>query len=305
MSGIINREAIKERLWPGIESIFGMTYADYEPQWGYTYDTERSSKAYEEYVMESGFGLAPAKVPGAATAYDTGGDVWKGRVENVSYGLAFVITREAVEDNQYEDMVPKYTRALKRSMVQTKEVRCAAFQDGVFTTSMTGDGKPVCASDHPLKSGDTWSNLGPAADLNETSLEAALIQIGDWTDERGLRVNVRALRLIVPNGQQFTARRLLGSTLRPGTADNDINATKDMGMLPGGYAVNNYLTDRSAWYIKTDVQEGMTFWDRTPLDVEPGEGIDHQVLKAVAFERWAISCRDPRGFFGQPGQPLS
>jgi len=262
-----------------------------------------STKAYEEYVMESGFGLAPVKDAGAPTAFDEAADTWKGRVEMAAYALGFVITREAVEDDQYFDLVPRYTRALKRSMMQTKEVRAAAFVDGVFSTSQTGDGVSVCNAAHPLKNGDTFSNVaGANADLNETSLEAAVIQIADYVDERGLRISVQPEKMIVPNGLQFTAERLMKTTSgRVGTSDNDVAAIHTMGAVPGGYKVNNYLSDPRAWFLKTNVSEGMTHWDRTPLDLENGDGSETQTMKVMAYERYAFSCMDPRSFWGAPG----
>jgi hypothetical protein len=300
----INRAALAEHLWPGIIEFFGLEYQDYEEQCGYIFDKRGSTKAYEEYVMESGFGLAPMKEAGAPISFDEAADTWKGRVEMVAYALGFVITREAVEDDQYFDLVPRYTRALKRSMMQTKETRAAAFCDAVFTTSTTGDGVSVCNAAHPLKNGDTFSNVAAAnADLNETSLEAAIIQIADYVDERGLRISVQPTRMIVPNGLQFTAERLMKTTgARVGTADNDVAAIHTMGMIPEGYKLNNYLADPRAWFLKTNVSEGMTHWDRTPLDLEDGDGSETQTMKVMAYERYAFSCMDPRSFWGAPGQ---
>ena len=300
----INRNALAEHLWPGIFEFFGSEYADYETQYTYIFDVRSSTKAHEEYVMQSNFGLAPAKAEGSAISFDEATDTWKGRVEMVAYALGFVITREAVEDDQYFDLVPRYTRALKRSMMQTKEVRAAAFVDGVFSTSQTGDGVSVCNAAHPLKSGGTLSNVSAAnADLNETSLEAAIIQVADYTDERGLRINVQCDCMIVPNGLQFTAERLMKTTgARVGTADNDVAAMHTMGMIPGGYKVNNYLSDPNGWFIKTNVSEGMTHWDRTSLDLEDGDGSETQTMKVMAYERYAHSCMDWRGIWGSPGQ---
>lgn len=303
---VINRAALAEHLWPGILHFFGMEYKDYPPQWSSIYTTRKSSKAYEEYVMESAFGLAPVKAAGAPTMYDDAADSWKGRVEMVAYALGFVITREAVNDDQYFDLVPRYTRALKRSMVITKEVRAAAFLDAAFTTSRTGDGEPIISASHPLKSGETFSNIaGSNADLNETSLEAAVIQIADFVDERGLRINVQPRKLVVPNHLRFTAERLMRTTGgRVGTADHDIAALHTLGAVPEGYAVNNYLADPDAWFLINDVSEGMTHWDREPLDIEQGDGMDNQVMKVIGYERYAFSCLDPRSTYGSPGQPV-
>jgi len=299
----INRAALKEHLWPGIIEFFGAEYSDYEDQYGYVFTSRGSQKAYEEYVMESMFGLAPEKAAGAPIMFDQAADTWKGRVEMIAYALGFVITREAVNDDQYFDLVPRYTRALKRSMKITKEVRAAAFVDQVFTAQTTGDGVSICNAAHPLKNGDTFSNVsGANADLNETSLEAAIIQIADYVDERGLRISVQPKRMIVPNGLQFTADRLMNTTGgRVGTGDND-KASAAIGMVPEGYKVNNYLSDPRAWFLKTDVSEGMTHWDRESLDLEEGDGSETQTMKVMAYERYAFSCMDPRSFWGSPGQ---
>lgn len=303
---VINRAALAEHLWPGIIHFFGMEYKDHPQQYLDIYTVRRSMKAYEEYVMESAFGLAPVKEAGAPGMYDDAADAWKGRVEMVAYALGFVITREAVNDDQYFDLVPRYTRALKRSMVITKEVRAAAFMDAVFTTSRTGDGQPIVAAAHPLKNGGTFSNIaGANADLNETSLEAAVIQIADFVDERGLRISVKPEKLVVPNGLQFTAERLMKTTNgRVGTSDNDVAAMHTMGMISKGYCLNNYLSDPDAWFLINDVPEGMTFWDRESLDIDQGDGMDNQVMKVLAYERYAFSCMDPRSVFGSPGQPI-
>lgn len=298
----IDRAHLAANLWPGIMFHFGMAYREYGQQWTELYDRRSSTKAYEIMQAEHGFGLAAMKDPGAAVLFDTAGNVWQARIEHQAYGLGYIITREAVEDDQYFDLVPKYTRALKRSMLVTREIRGAAVYDRATNGSyLGGDGKSLGANDHPLKNGDTWSNLGVAADLNETSLEAAHIDIGDWTDERGLPIAVRPIKLVIPNGLQFVAERLLGTDKRPGTADNDINAMKKMGALPGGYAVNNYLTNRRQWYLKTDVPDGMLAFDRTPLDVQNGDGMDNQVMKTIAYERYSHGWADPRGLWVQPG----
>lgn len=299
----INRAALKEQLWPGIFAFFGLEYKDYEPQYNYVFTTRQSTKAYEEYVMDGAFSLAPPKAPGAPTAFDTAMESWKGRVEMEAYALGFVVTREAVNDSQYFDLVPRYTRALKRSMVVTKEVRAAAFVDGVFDTQTTGDGAYVVSTSHPLQDGSTLSNKASAnADLNEASLEAAIIQIANFVDERGLPISVQPRRLVVPNGLQFTAERLMKTTSgRVGTADNDISAISTMGAVPEGYRLNNYLTDPDAWFLLTDVSDGMTHWEREPLDIQEGDGTETQTMKVLAYERYAFSCMDHRSIFGSPG----
>ena len=297
----INQSAIREHLWPGILKFFGMTYKDYAPQWAMFFDTMKSTKAYEEWVQQFGTGLAPVKAAGAPIAVDELGEVWKGRAEMSTFALSFAITREAVEDNQYEALVPKYTKALKRSMVITKEIRGAAYMEGMFSTNTTGDGVASFSAVHPLRNGETFSNLGTAADLNETSLEAALISIGDFVDERGLPISAKADKLTVPNALRFTAERLFATTMRPGTDSNDINAMTSLGMFPGGYCVNNYLTDPDAWYIKTDVPDGPVFFDRRPLDIGDLDGSETQVMRVYATERYTYANMDPRGSYGQPG----
>lgn len=299
----INRAALREQLWPGILTIWGSTYKDYETQYTSIFTTRTSDKAYEEYVMESMFGLAAPKSEGAPIMFDEASEVWKGRVEMSAYALGFIITREAVNDNQYFDLVPKYTRALKRSMMITKEVRAGAFVDNAFSTSKTGDGKAILATDHPLKNGETFANTPVShADLNETSIEAALIQIGDFVDERGLKIAVTGRKLVVPNELQFVAERLMKTTgARVGTSDNDVAAMHTLGMLPEGYKVNHYLSDPGAWYITTDIEDGMTHWERESLDLEEGDGSETQTMKVMAYERYAFSCLDPRSLYGMPG----
>lgn len=302
----INRAALKEHLWPGIVEFFGHEYEDYEEQFSYYFTTRQSVKAFEEYVMESAFGLAPVKPEGAPIVFDDAGEVWKGRVEMFAYALGFAITREAVNDDQYHDQVPRYSRALKRSMKITKEVRAAAAIDGVFDVQTTGDGAFVVSDNHPLRSGGTLSNIAAAsADLNETSLEAAVIQIADYVDERGLRISVQPRRMVVPIGLQFTAERLMKTTQgRVGTSDNDISAISTMGVVPEGYWVNNYLEDPRAWHLVTNVTDGPVHWEREPLDLEEGDGTDTQTLRVMAYERYAFSFLDPRGVWGSPGAPL-
>ncbi len=302
----INRAALAEHLWPGILEWFGLEYADYPTQYTDLFDTRTSTKAYEEWVGEAGFGLAPIKDEGSPIAFDEAGDTWKGTVSHQAYALGYVITREMVEDDQYFDMVPRYTKALKRSMMITKEVRGAAYYDGMFAVEKTGDGAYVVSDAHPLKNGGTFSNKAAAnADLNETSLEAAVIQIADWTDDRGLRISIKPECMIVPNGLQFTAERLMKTTGgRVGTADNDVAAIHTMNVVPGGYKLNNYLTDPKAWFLKTNVTsgEGMVHFERTPLDIEEGDGSETQTMKVMAYTRYSFTTIDSRGVWGSPGQ---
>ncbi len=301
----INRAALAEHLWPGILEWFGLEYSDYPTQYTDLFDTRTSTKAYEEWVGEAGFGLAPVKDEGNPISFDEASDTWKGTVAHQAYALGYVITREAVEDDQYFDLVPRYTKALKRSMMITKEVRAAAYYDGMFTTEFSGDGETVIGVAHPLKNGDTFSNQAAAnADLNETSLEAAIIQIADWTDDRGLRIAIQPQTMIVPNGLQFTAERLMKTTGgRVGTDDHDVAAIHTMNSVPGGYKLNNYLSDPSAWFLKTNITsgEGMVHFARTPLDIEEGDGSESQVMKVMAYERYSFTTIDPRGIWGAPG----
>lgn len=299
---MIDRSNIASKLWPGVLAHWGMAYQDYQAQWVDLFETMSSSKAYEEMQGEYGFGLASMKDPGAPVRYDEAGETWMSRFTHEAYALGFIVTREAVKDNLYADLIPKYTTALKRSMHMTREILSAGIYDRATNGSYVGgDGQPLASPSHPLRSGGTLSNLGTAADLNETSLEAAYIDIADWTDERGLRINARAKRMVIANGNQFTAYRLLNSERRPGSADNDPNASRSMSMLPGGFSVNNYLVSRGSWYLRTDVPYGMIAFNREALDVQQGDGLDNQVMKVLAYERYSQGWNDPRGIFVTAG----
>ena len=302
----INRAALSEHLWPGILEWFGTEYADYPTEYTDLFDTRSSTKAYEEWVGQADFGLAPVKEEGKSIMFDEASDTWKGTVSHQAYALGYIITREMVEDDQYFDLVPRYTKALKRSMRITKEVRAAAYYDGLFDVERTGDGQFVVSDAHPLKNGSTFSNKAAAnADLNETSLEAMVIQIADWTDDRGLRIAIKPESLVVPNGLQFTAERLFRTTSgRVGTADHDTVAFQSLNSVPGGYRLNHYLSDPKAWYVKTNVTsgEGMVHFARTPLDIEEGDGSETQTMKVMAYERYSFTTIDPRGIWASPGQ---
>jgi hypothetical protein len=301
----INRAVLSEHLWPGILTWFGTEYEDHPEQYTDLFDTRNSTKAYEEWVGQAGFGLAPVKAEGSPIAFDTASDTWKGTVSHQTYAMGFGITREAVEDDQYFDLVPRHTKDLKRSMRQTKEVRAAGFYDGMFADELSGDGVPVISDNHPLKSGATYSNKAAAnADLNETSLEAMCIQIADYVDDRGLRLSLRPVQVIVPNGQQFVAERLFGTTGgRVGTDTHDVVAFQRMGMVAKGYALNNYLENPRSWYARTDITsgEGPVHFARRPLDVEELDGAETQVMRVVASERYSFTVIDPRGLFGAEG----
>ena len=254
----ISRAQLAKELEPGLNALFGLEYARYENEAGEIYDTEASERAFEEEVMLSGFGAAPVKAEGSAVSFDDAQEAYTARYTHETIALAFSITEEAIEDNLYDRLASRYTKALARSMANTKQVKGAATLNNAFDSTYTGgDGKELCATDHPLvNNNDLRNEPSTAADLNETSLENGLIDIAAFVDERGLKVSVRGEKLIVPPALQFVADRLLESTLRPGSADNDVNATRNMGMLPQGYVVNHYLTDTDAWFIKTDAPRG-------------------------------------------------
>ena len=299
---MINRANIAKNLWPGIRFHFGDEYKDQPEQFKALFDTETSDKAFEEMVNTFQFALAPIKREGSPVSYDEAGNAWSVRVQHNAYALGFIVTREAIADDQYFDLVPKYTRALKRSMKITKEVRAAAYYGLAFNNSqLGGDGVPLIADDHPLTSGGTLSNVGASGDLSETSLEAALTSLMLWTDERGLRINVKAKSLHVAPQNHFTAARILGTEMRPGTADNDINVIKSANLIPGGCHTNSYFTDPYAWFLRTDCAQSMIHFEREALDIEPGEGMDNQVVKALAYERYSFVHGDWRGLWGQAG----
>ena len=251
----ISRAQLAKELEPGLNALFGMEYSRYENQHAEIFDTESSDRAFEEEVMLSGFGAAPTKSEGSSINFDDANEAYTARYNHETIALAFSITEEAIEDNLYDRLGSRYTRALARSMAHTKQVKAAAVLNNAFTggASAGGDGKALCATDHPLTSGGTFANTpSTAADLNETSLEDALINIAGFVDERGLKVALRGTKLVIPRQLQFVAERLMVSNLRVGTADNDVNAIRSMGMLPEGYAVNDFLTDRDAFFSNTD-----------------------------------------------------
>jgi hypothetical protein len=282
--------------------LFGLEYKNYENQHTQIYTIESSDRAFEEEVMESGFGEAPVKTEGAGVAYDQAQEVYTARYTHETIALAFSLTEEAVEDNLYDRLSARYTKALARSMAQTKQIKAAAVLNGAFTTSVGGDGVVLCSTSHPTLSGPNLSNtLATAADLSETSLEQALIDIQAFTDERGLKIAVQGLKLIIPKELQFTADRILKSTLRPGTADNDINSIRNMGMVSQGYTVNNFLTDPDAFFIKTDAPNGMKMFERVSLKTGFEGDFDTGNVRYKARERYSFGFSDPRGIFGSPG----
>tara|TARA_R100000664_G_scaffold10461_1_gene17276 strand:+ start:1148 stop:2056 length:909 start_codon:yes stop_codon:yes gene_type:complete len=299
----ISRAQLAKELEPGLNALFGLEYARYEDESTEIYDTESSERAFEEEVMLSGFGSAPVKQEGSAVSFDDAQEAYTARYTHETISLAFSITEEAIEDNLYDRLASRYTKALARSMSNTKQVKAAAVLNNAFDSNFTGgDGKELCATDHPLVNNGTLRNEPSTdADLNETSLENALIDISAFVDERGLKVSVRGLKLIVPPSLQFVADRLLESTLRPGSADNDVNAIRNMGMLPQGYVVNHYLTDTDAFFIKTDAPRGFVHFERMPMSTKMEGDFDTGNVRFKARERYSFGFSDPRCVYGSKG----
>jgi len=299
----ISRAQLVKELEPGLNALFGMEYDRYDNQHTEIFETETSDRAFEEEVMLSGFGNAQTKSEGAGVAFDDANEVYTSRYTMETISLAFALTEEAMEDNLYDQLGRRYTRALARSMSHTKQIKAAAVLNNAFDSSFTGgDGKELCATDHPLGGGGTFRNeFTVAADLNETSLENALIDISQFVDERNMIVALRGMKLIVPPALQFVADRLLESTLRTGTSDNDLNAIKNMGMLPDGYTINHFLTDTDAFFLKTDAPNGFKYFERTPLSTSMEADFDTGNMRYKARERYAFGFSDPRCVFGSPG----
>jgi hypothetical protein len=300
----ISRAQLVKELEPGLNALFGLEYARYENQHTEIFATETSDRAFEEEVMLSGFGSAPVKNEGAAVEFDDAVESFTARYTHETIALAFAITEEAIEDNLYDRLAARYTRALARSMANTKQVKAASVLNNAFSAGSFagGDGVALCATDHPLVSGGTFSNeLATPADLSETSLEQSLIDIQAFVDERGLKVALQGRKLIIPKELQFTAERILKSPLRVGTADNDINALKNMGMIPEGYRINNFLTDSYAFFIMTDAPNGLKHFVRAPLRTAIEGDFDTGNTRFKARERYSFGFSDPRGIFGSPG----
>ena len=298
----ISRMQLVKELEPGLNALFGLEYDRYENQDKEIFDTESSDRAFEEEVMLGGFANAAVKPEGSGVAYDDAQETYTARYTNETIALAFSLTEEAVEDNLYDKLSTRYTKALARSMANTKQVKAANILNRAFNSSyLGGDDKELCATDHPTLSGDQKNELSTAADLNETSLEQALIDIADMADERGLKIALRGMKLIIPVNLQFNVERLLKSPGRPATADNDINAVKSMGMLPQGYVVNNFLTDTDAWFIKTDAPNGMKHFNRAPIRTAMEGDFDTGNVRYKARERYSFGWSDWRGIFGSPG----
>ena len=294
-------QLVKE-LEPGLNALFGLEYDRYENQAAEIFNTESSDRAFEEEVMLGGFANAAVKPEGQGVSYDDAQETYTARYTNETIALAFSLTEEAVEDNLYDKLSTRYTKALARSMANTKQVKGANILNRAFNTSyLGGDDKELCATDHPTLSGDQKNELSTAADLNETSLEQALIDIADMKDERGLKIALRGMKMIIPVNLQFVAERLMKSAGRVGTADNDINALKSMGMVPEGYVVNNFLTDTDAWFIKTDAPNGMKHFTRAPIRTAMEGDFDTGNVRYKARERYSFGWSDWRGIFASPG----
>jgi len=299
----ISRSQLAKELEPGLNALFGLEYDKYDKEHLDVFDVESSDRAFEEEVMLAGFGNAETKPEGAGVNYDTAQEAWTARYNHETIALAFAITEEAVEDNLYDKLAGRYTKALARSMNNAKQIKGANVLNNGFSSSYTGgDGKELLATDHPTVTGGDFKNeLTTAADLNETSLEQALVDLADMIDERGLKVAVKATKMLIPSELVFVAERLLQSQLRTGTGDNDINALKSSGMVPGGYVVNHYLTDSDAWFLKTDAPNGLKVFERSPLKTSMEGDFDTGNMRYKARERYSFGWSDPRGIFGSPG----
>jgi hypothetical protein len=299
----ISRAQLLKELLPGLNALFGLEYAKYGEQHKEIYETETSERSFEEETKLSGFSAAPVKNEGAAIAYDNAQEAFTARYTHETIALGFSITEEAIEDNLYDSLSSRYTKALARGMAYTKQVKGAAILNTGFTAGVTyGDGVTLFSTAHPLISGGVNSNRpATAADLNETSLENAVIQIAAWTDERGLLIAAKPKKLVVPPALQFVATRLLETELRVGTADNDINAIKNNGSIPGGYTINNFLTDTNAWFLLTDVPNGLKHFVRSPLANSMDGDFDTGNVRYKARERYSFGVSDPLGVYGSPG----
>ena len=299
----ISRAQLLKELLPGLNALFGLEYATYQEEHKEIYETETSERSFEEETKLSGFSAAPVKNEGSAIQYDNAQEAWTARYNHETIALGFSLTEEAIEDNLYDSLSARYTKALARGMAYTKQVKAASVLNNGFTSGYNGgDGVPLFSTAHPLISGGTNSNRpSTGADLNETSLEAAVIQIAAWTDERGLLIAAKPKKLIVPPSLMFVATRLLETSLRVGTTDNDINALKNNGSIPEGYTVNHYLTDTNGWYLTTDVPNGMKHFVRTPLANSMDGDFDTGNVRYKSRERYSFGWSDPLGMFGSPG----
>ena len=299
----ISRAQLLKELLPGLNALFGLEYKKYGEEHKEIFEQESSERSFEEETKLSGFSAAPVKTEGSAIAYDNAQEAWTARYNHETIAMGFSLTEEAIEDNLYDSLSSRYTKALARAMAYTKQVKAASILNTAFSSSVTyGDGVSLCSTAHPLISGGTNSNR-PAvgADLNETSLEAAVIQIAAWTDERGLLIAARPRKLVIPPALQFVATRLLETEQRVGTADNDINALRNNGAIPQGYTVNHYLTDTNNWFLLTDVPNGLKHFVRTPMQTGMDADFDTGNSRYKARERYSFGVSDPLGIFGSPG----
>jgi hypothetical protein len=299
----ISRAQLLKELLPGLNALFGLEYEKYDDEHKEIYETETSERSFEEETKLSGFSAAPVKNEGSAIAYDNAQEAWTARYTHETIAMGFSITEEAVEDNLYDSLSSRYTKALARGMAYTKQVKAAFVLNNAFAGGPTyGDGVVLCSTAHPLVSGGTNSNRPTVGtDLNETALENAVIQIAGWTDERGLLIASRPKKLIIPPQLQFVATRLLETELRVGTADNDINALKNNGSIPEGYTINHYLTDPNAFFLTTDVPNGLKHFVRTPMSTGMDGDFDTGNVRYKARERYSFGVSDPLGIFGSPG----
>jgi hypothetical protein len=299
----ISRAQLLKELLPGLNALFGLEYARYGEEHKEIYETETSERSFEEETKLSGFTAAPVKNEGSAIRYDNAQEAWTARYNHETIAQGFSLTEEAIEDNLYDSLSARYTKALARSMAYTKQVKAASILNNGFSASYVGgDGVALFSSAHPLTSGGTNSNIPTTpADLNETSLEAAVIQIAAWTDERGLLIAAKPRKLVIPPALQFVATRLLETSLRVGTTDNDINALKNNGSIPEGYAINHFLTDNNAWFLTTDVPNGMKHFIRSPLQNSMDGDFDTGNVRYKARERYSFGWSDPLGMYGSAG----
>lgn len=300
MAGTISRAQILKELFPGLNGVFGLAYERYGEEYKEIYEVEASERSFEEETKLAGFSAAPVKNEGQAIAYDTAQEAWTARYNHETIAMGFAITEEAIEDNLYDSLSVRYSKALARGMAYTKEVKATSILNNGFNSSYVGgDGVPLFSTAHPLTNGGTNANMPTTAvDLNETSLEAAIIQIAAWTDEKGLLIAAKPKKLIIPPALMFVATRLLDTQLRVGTTDNDINAIRNNGAIPGGYAVNHFLTDPTAWFLLTDVPNGLKMFQRTKLATSMDGDFETGNVRYKARERYSVGYSDPLGIFG-------
>ena len=298
----ISRAQLLKELLPGLNALFGLEYSKYGEEHKEIFESETSDRSFEEETKLSGFSAAPVKDEGSAIEYDNAQEAFTARYTHETIAMGFSVTEEAIEDNLYDSLSSRYTKALARAMAYTKQVKAASILNGAFSGTTYGDGQALCVTDHPLVGGGTNSNRpAVAADLNETSLEAAVIQLAGWTDERGLLIAAKPRKLVIPPALQFVATRLLDTEGRVSTADNDLNAIRNNGSIPEGYTVNHYLTDTDAWFLTTDVPNGLKHFVRTPMATSMDADFDTGNSRYKARERYSFGVSDPLGIFGSPG----